>query len=65
MTSRDNNITLGVEWTKPEQTYGELKGYKLRYGIKDQVLIDVLLKPTVSQYRLNDLGKKSDQISAS
>lgn len=57
MTTRDADITLDVEWTKPTQTYGELKGYKLRYGIKDQQLIDVILKPTVNQYRLNNLGE--------
>ena len=58
MNSYSENITLDVEWTKPTQTYGELKGYKLRYGIKDQTLIDVILKPNVNQYRLPDLGTR-------
>ncbi|XP_065213567.1 tyrosine-protein phosphatase Lar isoform X3 [Planococcus citri] len=57
MNSRDADITLDVEWTKPTQTYGELKGYKLRYGIKDQTLIDVILKSTVNQYRLTNLER--------
>lgn len=56
MTSRDSAIILDVEWTKPQQTYGELKGYKLRYGIKDQQLIDAIMKPTTHQYRLENLG---------
>lgn len=57
MTPQAQDIKLDVEWTKPQQTYGDLKGYKLRYGIKDQQLIDVTLKPTVHHYPLTNLGK--------
>lgn len=56
-TNRDQDITLDVEWTKPQQTYGELKGYKLRYGIKDQQLIEQIMKPTVNQFRLHNLER--------
>lgn len=57
MINRDADTQLDVEWTKPQQTYGELKGYRLRYGIKDQQLIDVTLNPTIHQYRLTNLGE--------
>lgn len=57
MTQQAQDIKLDVEWEKPKQTYGELKGYKLRYGIKDQQLIDVILKQTVHHYPLTNLGK--------
>lgn len=56
MTQQAQDIKLDVEWTKPQQTYGELKGYKLRYGIKDQQLIDVILKSTAHHYLLTNLG---------
>lgn len=54
----DQDISLDVEWTKPLQTYGELKGYKLRYGIKNQPLIEVPIKHSTHQYRLDNLGTR-------
>ncbi|CAG9761325.1 unnamed protein product [Ceutorhynchus assimilis] len=52
---RDPVVTIELEWSKPSQTYGELKGYRLRYGAKDQLLKDVHLKDT--SYRMNDLER--------
>ncbi|XP_060521097.1 tyrosine-protein phosphatase Lar isoform X3 [Cylas formicarius] len=55
---REPTITIELEWSRPSQTYGELKGYKLRYGIKDQLLKDVHLKGTQTMnYRINDLER--------
>ncbi|XP_057663136.1 tyrosine-protein phosphatase Lar isoform X3 [Diorhabda carinulata] len=50
-------VTIDLEWTRPSQTYGELKGYRLRYGVKDQFLKDVPLKATHTNYRINDLER--------
>ncbi|KAK9876723.1 hypothetical protein WA026_014962 [Henosepilachna vigintioctopunctata] len=53
---REPAVTIELEWSKPSQTYGELKGYRLRYGAKDQFLKEVSLKGSHSNtYRINDL----------
>lgn len=41
---REPTVTIELEWSRPSQTYGELKGYRLRYGVKEQLLKDVPLK---------------------
>ncbi|XP_059488383.1 tyrosine-protein phosphatase Lar-like [Neocloeon triangulifer] len=32
---REPSVTLELEWTRPSQAYGDLLGYRLRYGVKD------------------------------
>nr|CAH7755220.1 unnamed protein product [Callosobruchus chinensis] len=54
---REPTVTIELEWSRPSQTYGELKGYRLRYGVKDQLLKDVVLKATHTSYRINDLER--------
>ncbi|XP_030758827.1 tyrosine-protein phosphatase Lar isoform X4 [Sitophilus oryzae] len=55
---REPTVTIELEWMKPSQIYGELKGYRLRYGVKEQLLKDVQLKGTSTQkYRINDLER--------
>lgn len=41
---QEPTVTVELEWTRPSQTYGELKGYRLRYGVKDQLLKEVFIK---------------------
>ncbi|XP_063915401.1 tyrosine-protein phosphatase Lar isoform X9 [Zophobas morio] len=55
---REPTVTIELEWTRPSATYGELKGYRLRYGVKDHELKDVNLKGThTNTYRINDLER--------
>ncbi|XP_076263869.1 tyrosine-protein phosphatase Lar isoform X2 [Rhynchophorus ferrugineus] len=55
---REPTVTIELEWSRPSQTYGELKGYRLRYGVKDQLLKDVQLKGVqTNNYRINDLER--------
>nr|CAD7398702.1 unnamed protein product [Timema poppensis] len=55
---REPTVTIELEWTRPSQTYGELLGYRLRYGVKDQPLKEEMLKGTsVSHHRINDLER--------
>ncbi|KAL1517201.1 hypothetical protein ABEB36_000996 [Hypothenemus hampei] len=54
---REPTVTIELEWSRPSQTYGELKGYRLRYGVKDQLLKDVHIKGSTSTYRINDLER--------
>ncbi|KAJ8964750.1 hypothetical protein NQ317_008055 [Molorchus minor] len=35
---RKPTVTIELEWSQPLQTYGELKGYRVRYGEKEQYL---------------------------
>ncbi|XP_025828813.1 tyrosine-protein phosphatase Lar isoform X1 [Agrilus planipennis] len=55
---REPTVTIELEWSRPSQTYGELQGYRLRYGVKDQELKDYYIKGTqVNNYRIKDLEK--------
>ncbi|XP_045766838.1 tyrosine-protein phosphatase Lar isoform X5 [Maniola jurtina] len=55
---RDPIVSIEIEWAKPAQTYGDLLGYRLRYGIKDQPLEEVNFAGTkVTSHRINDLER--------
>jgi hypothetical protein len=55
---REPTVSIELEWGRPTQTYGDLLGYRLRYGVKDQVLIEQVFKGTmVHSHKINDLGK--------
>lgn len=52
---REPKVNIELEWTRPTNTYGELLGYKLRYGIKGQEMFEIML--TENKRRIPDLGK--------
>ncbi|XP_041986321.1 tyrosine-protein phosphatase Lar isoform X5 [Aricia agestis] len=55
---KDPIVSIEIEWAKPTQTYGELQGYRLRYGIKDQPLEELNFSGTkVTSHRINDLER--------
>lgn len=55
---KDPVVSIELEWTKPSQTYGELLGYRLRYGVKDQPLEEINFAGTkVHSYKMNDLER--------
>ncbi|CAH0729535.1 unnamed protein product, partial [Brenthis ino] len=55
---RDPIVSIEIEWAKPTQTYGDLLGYRLRYGIKDQPLEEVNFSGTkVTSHKINDLER--------
>ncbi|XP_046968895.1 tyrosine-protein phosphatase Lar isoform X1 [Vanessa cardui] len=55
---QDPIVSIEIEWAKPTQTYGDLLGYRLRYGIKDQPLEEVNFSGTkVTSHRINDLER--------
>lgn len=55
---RDPDV-LELEWAQPTQTYGNLLGYRIRYGIKNQTLKEEFIESTRQHtYRIEDLGKK-------
>ncbi|XP_047026759.1 tyrosine-protein phosphatase Lar isoform X2 [Helicoverpa zea] len=55
---REPVVSIELEWSKPSQTYGDLLGYRLRYGIKDQPLEEVNFPGTkVHSYKINDLER--------
>lgn len=47
---REPTVTVELEWSRPTQTYGELQGYRLRYGVKDQILKEVSLKGIIFKH---------------
>jgi hypothetical protein len=55
---REPTVSIELEWGRPSQTYGELKGYRLRYGVKDQPLKEQMFQGAmVHSHKINDLGK--------
>lgn len=54
---REPTVTLEVEWSRPTEAYGELHGYRLRYGVRDQDLQEEILEGTqVQHFKIEDLG---------
>lgn len=55
---KEPTVSIELEWAKPSQTFGELTGYKLRYGVKDQPLKEEIIKSSTKTSRsFVDLGK--------
>nr|XP_018903286.1 PREDICTED: tyrosine-protein phosphatase Lar isoform X3 [Bemisia tabaci] len=49
------DVTLELSWGKPNQTYGQLIGYRLRYGIRDSQLTEIIL--TETRHVINQLER--------
>lgn len=61
MTSRVINqdpIVLELEWAKPSEPAGQLTGYRVKYGIKNQTLKEEFIKD-INQvtFKIKDVGK--------
>ncbi|XP_030241629.1 tyrosine-protein phosphatase Lar isoform X4 [Drosophila navojoa] len=55
---REPIVSIELEWERPAQTYGELRGYRLRWGVKDQPLKEEMLSgPQMTKKRFNDLER--------
>lgn len=59
IVKEEPTVSVEVVWSRPTQTYGELKGYRLRYGTKEDVskmegavVTEVLLDGPQIQHRL-------------
>ena len=58
LVDKDPTITIDIEWTKPDRIYGELKGYRVRYGHLQQRLTDILITdPNVQHQKIPNLEK--------
>ncbi len=44
---------MDIEWTRPVETYGELKGYRVRYGHRGQKLTEILVRGSPNYSCLN------------
>ncbi|XP_034180769.1 tyrosine-protein phosphatase Lar isoform X4 [Osmia lignaria lignaria] len=56
--SRDP-VVLELEWAQPTQTYGNLLGYRIRYGIKNQTLKEEFIQDTSQHtYKIKDLEER-------
>lgn len=50
---------MELEWTRPLQTFGELKGYRLKFGPKGGTLREILLEGgQILQHKIQKLGEK-------
>ena len=58
LVKKDPTITMDIEWTKPMETYGELKGYRVRYGHRGEKLTEILITdPNVQHQEISNLEK--------
>ena len=49
---------MDIEWTKPVETYGELKGYHVKYGKRGQKLTVILITDKdVQHQQISNLEK--------
>ncbi|XP_020288959.1 tyrosine-protein phosphatase Lar isoform X8 [Pseudomyrmex gracilis] len=50
---------LELDWSPPSQIYGNLLGYRIRYGIKNQTLKEEFIEGTRQHtYKITDLGEQ-------
>ncbi|XP_037883994.1 tyrosine-protein phosphatase Lar isoform X4 [Glossina fuscipes] len=54
---RDPTVSIELEWERPAQTYGELRGYRLRWGVKDRALKELLMGPHETKKPFKDLER--------
>lgn len=55
---REPIVSIELDWARPTQTYGDLLGYRLRFGIKDQPLEEINFPGTkVTSHRISDLER--------
>ncbi|XP_050086198.1 tyrosine-protein phosphatase Lar isoform X1 [Anopheles aquasalis] len=55
---RDPTVSIELEWERPKQTYGELRGYRVRWGVREQALHEEVLQGThVNMKRITDLER--------
>lgn len=52
-------MSIELEWQRPSQTYGDLIGYRLKHGVKDQALkVEHIQDTSKTTYSFKDLGTK-------
>ncbi|XP_038108964.1 tyrosine-protein phosphatase Lar isoform X4 [Culex quinquefasciatus] len=55
---RDPTVSIELEWERPKQTYGELRGYRVKWGVKEQPLTEeTMLGPHTLTKRITDLER--------
>ena len=60
--SKDPDV-VELEWSQPTQTYGDVLGYRIRYGIKNQTLKEEYIPGNRQHtYKITDLGKLESPI---
>jgi netrin-G3 ligand len=53
----DGSVTMELEWSKPLQTFGELRGYRVKVGPKNGPLEEILLEGgQILQHKIQKLG---------
>ncbi|CAH1716486.1 unnamed protein product [Chironomus riparius] len=55
---RDPTVSIELEWDRPAQTYGELRGFRVRWGVKDHhKLHESMLGPDTLTKSIKDLER--------
>lgn len=55
---RDPTVSIELEWERPAQTYGELRGYRVKWGVKDHnKLQEEMLGAHLNTKRIKDLER--------
>lgn len=49
---------MELEWTRPLQTFGELQGYRLKYGPKTGPMEEIILEgQKIQKHKIQKLGE--------
>ncbi|XP_065084231.1 tyrosine-protein phosphatase Lar isoform X2 [Ochlerotatus camptorhynchus] len=55
---RDPTVSIELEWERPKQTYGELRGYRVKWGVREQPLNEeTIMKENTLTKRINELER--------
>ncbi|XP_063702711.1 tyrosine-protein phosphatase Lar isoform X2 [Culicoides brevitarsis] len=57
MNQQEPRVVVELEWEKPSKTYGELRGYRLRYGPRENALVEEMLPGHTTSRQFNDLER--------
>uniref|UniRef100_A0A1B6E7X3 protein-tyrosine-phosphatase n=1 Tax=Clastoptera arizonana TaxID=38151 RepID=A0A1B6E7X3_9HEMI len=57
---REPEVSIELEWSRPTHTYGELLGYRLKYGVKDTTIKEESLSPQTTSHKITQLERGVD-----
>lgn len=58
MLTTETSVTVELEWTRPTQTFGELQGYRVKYGPRNGQMEEIILEgQKIQKHKIQKLGK--------
>jgi hypothetical protein len=58
----ESSVSVELEWTKPTQTFGDVQGYRVKFGPRNAPLEEAILEGAkVHHYKIQKLGKQASK----